>query len=53
MSLGEEGGRSRLVPVDETITTAKDVFDEISIVIIKPKPVIINKNRVEKQGVLK
>jgi len=52
MSLWEEG-RNRLAPVDQTITTATDVFDEISIVIIKPKPVIINKNRIDKQEVLK
>ena len=52
MSLWEEG-RNRLAPVDETITTAKDVFDEISVKIIKPKPVIINKNRIEHQDVLK
>ena len=52
MSLWEEGS-NKLVPVDETITTAKDVFDEISMVIIRPKPVIINKNRIEKQDVLK
>ncbi len=52
MSLWEDG-KNTLVPVDETITTAKDVFDEISIAIIKPKPVIINKNSVEQQDVLK
>jgi len=44
MSLWEEG-KTRVAPVDETITTAQNVFDEISIVIIKPKPVIINKNK--------
>ena len=42
MSLWEKG-KNRLAPLDETITTAQNVFDEISIVIIKPKPVIINK----------
>lgn len=52
MSLWEEG-RNSIVPVDETITTAKDVFDEMSIVIIKPKPVIFTKNKVEGQDVLK
>ena len=52
MSLWEDG-RNRLVPVDETITTAKDVFSEISIAVIKPKPMIINKNKVEQQDVLK
>ena len=48
-----EGDRNKLIPVDETMTTAKDVFDEISVVIIKPKPVILNKNRVEKQDIFK
>ena len=48
-----EAGKNRITPIDETITTATDVFDEISIVIIKPKPVIINKRRLEKQDVLK
>ncbi len=52
MSLWEEGEIS-MVPIDETITTAKAIFNEISIVIIKPKPVIINKRRVERQDVLK
>ena len=52
MSLMDESNRNRLAPVDETITTAHTVFDEISIVMIKPKPVIFNKNRVEKQDVL-
>jgi hypothetical protein len=44
MSLWENGVNT-LLPVDETITTATDVFDEISIRIVKPKPVIINKNK--------
>ena len=53
MSLWEEGNTNKLVPVDETITTAQNVFDEVTLVIIKPKPVIINKRRVEKQDILK
>ena len=52
MSLWEEGNKNSLVPVDETITTAQNVFDEISIVMIQPKPVLINKYRTEKQDVL-
>ena len=52
MSLWEEG-KNRLAPVDETITTATAVFDSMSIVIIQPKPVIFNKNRIERQEVLK
>jgi len=51
MSLWEEG-KNRLAPVDETITNATEVFDEIIIKIIKPKPVIINKYRVGRQDVL-
>jgi hypothetical protein len=41
MSLWEHG-ENRLLPIDETITTATDVFDEITVVIVRPKPVIIN-----------
>jgi len=51
MSLWEDG-QNRLAAVDETITTAKDVFDEISITIIRPKPVIFNKFREVRQDVL-
>jgi len=46
-------GKNSLAPIDKTITTAKDIFDKISIFIIKPKPMIINKNKVEQQNVLK
>lgn len=53
ISFGEEGDRNRLAQIDTTITTAKNVFDEISIVMIKPKPVIINKNKKVKQNVIK
>ncbi|MDR0815485.1 MAG: hypothetical protein LBN37_07020 [Bacteroidales bacterium] len=45
-------GKNTLVPLDATITTAKDVFDKISYLIIKPKPVIINTNNIEQQDVL-
>jgi hypothetical protein len=48
-----ENGKNRLAPVDATITTAQNVFDQISVDIIRPKPVIINKNSVEQQDVLK
>ena len=51
MSIWEDG-INRLAPIDETITTATEVFDEMSIVVIRPKPVIINKRRIEKQDVL-
>ncbi|MDR0393654.1 MAG: hypothetical protein LBH77_00695 [Tannerella sp.] len=52
MSLWEDG-LNRVLPVDSTITTARDVFDQISVLLVKPKPVIFNKNKVEKQDVLK
>jgi hypothetical protein len=51
MSLWEDG-RNRLAPIDNTITTAQNVFDEISIALIRPKPIIINKNSVDSQDVL-
>jgi hypothetical protein len=47
-----EDGKNTLIPVDETITTAQNVFDEISVDIIRPKPVLINKSNVEQQDVL-
>jgi len=53
MSLWNATDGNRLAPVDETITTAQNVLDEISIVIIKPKPVIIKKNWLKRQEVLK
>ncbi|MDR0541754.1 MAG: hypothetical protein LBH19_06030 [Dysgonamonadaceae bacterium] len=52
MSLWENGVNT-MSPIDGTITTAQNVFDEISIEIIKPKPVLINKNSVEQQDILK
>jgi hypothetical protein len=36
-------GENALAPVDSTITTAQNVFDTITINIVKPKPRIINK----------
>jgi hypothetical protein len=52
MSFWSEG-KNTLVPLDSTITTAQNVFDEIILDVIRPKPVIINKNNVEQQDVLK
>jgi len=40
-SLWEEG-KTRIAPVSEGITTAKDVFDKMNIEIIRPKPKLIN-----------
>jgi hypothetical protein len=34
-------------PVNEGITTAKKVFDDISISVIKPKPKLIDKTRIQ------
>ncbi|MDR2627298.1 MAG: hypothetical protein LBC40_04615, partial [Dysgonamonadaceae bacterium] len=48
-----KNGENILVPPDSTITTAHEVFDEISIRIVEPRPFIINLNRVEQQAVLK
>jgi hypothetical protein len=47
-----EDGVNRILPADSTITTARDVFDQISVVLVKPRPVIINKNKIEQQDVL-
>jgi len=49
MSLWNNGVNS-LAPVDSTITTAQNVFDTISINIVKPKPRIINKD-IEQEGI--
>jgi hypothetical protein len=46
MSLWEDGINT-LAPIDESITTATDVFDTITVQIIRPKPIIIDKNKVE------
>jgi len=34
-------------PVSNGVTTAKDVFDDVSISVIKPKPKLIDKNRIK------
>ncbi|MBK7711820.1 MAG: hypothetical protein IPJ37_13340 [Bacteroidales bacterium] len=34
-------------PVNDGITTAKNVFDEVSISVIKPKPKLIDKTRIQ------
>jgi hypothetical protein len=36
----------RVEPVSEGITTAKDVFDKIQISVIRPKPKLIDKNKI-------
>jgi hypothetical protein len=50
MSLWNEGINT-LAPVDKTITSAQNVFDDISIEIIRPKPEIINLKKIEKQDI--
>ena len=46
-------GTNDLIPCDSTITTAQNVFDEISIEIVKPKPKIVDLRNIEQQDVLK
>ena len=48
-----DDGKNTLAPVDNTITTATNVFDTISIAIVRPKPIIINKNTIDNQDILK
>ena len=40
-------GDVKIEPVSDGITTARDVFDEIKISVIKPKPKLIDKNRIQ------
>jgi hypothetical protein len=42
-----EKGNVRTEPVGEGITTARDVFDEINVTVIKPKPKLIDKTRIK------
>ena len=42
-----EKGIVRVETVSEGITTAKDVFDEMKISIIRPKPKLIDKNKIQ------
>jgi hypothetical protein len=41
-----EKGVNRIEPISSKVTTAKDIFDEIQISVIQPKPKLINKNRI-------
>ena len=41
-----ENGLARVEPVNEGITTAKDVFDSIQISVIRPKPKLIDNNKI-------
>lgn len=41
-----ENGINRVDPINDGITTAKDVFDTIQISVIRPKPKLIDKNKI-------
>jgi len=45
-SLWEEG-INRVEPVSEGVTTARDIFKDIKISVIRPKPMLINKYKIE------
>lgn len=42
-----ENGEARIEPVSEGVTTAKHVFDTIRISVIRPKPKLIDKNKIQ------
>jgi hypothetical protein len=46
-----ENGIARVEPISEGITTAKDVFDEIQISVIRPKPKLIDKYKIQNQSI--
>lgn len=41
-----ENGLDRIEPVSDGVTTAREVFDSLRISVIKPKPKLIDKNRI-------
>ena len=41
-----EKGNASIEPVSDGVTTAKEVFDKIQISVIRPKPKLIDKNRI-------
>jgi hypothetical protein len=41
-------GSVRVEPVSDGVTTAKDVFDDIQISVIRPKPKLIDKTKIQK-----
>ena len=41
-----ENGLNRIEPVSEDVTTAREVFDTLGISVIKPKPKLIDKNKI-------
>ncbi|MCK5347460.1 MAG: hypothetical protein KAR20_28820, partial [Candidatus Heimdallarchaeota archaeon] len=42
-----DNGSVRLEPVSEGVTSARNVFDNIQISIIRPKPKLIDKNKIK------
>lgn len=48
-----ENGETRVEPVSEGITTAKNVFDEMNIEVIQPKPKLFDNNKIDPAGNLK
>lgn len=42
-----EEGINRVEPVSEGVTTARDIFRDIKISVIRPKPMLINKYKIE------
>lgn len=45
-----ENGEARVEPVSDGITTAKNVFDELIVEIIRPKPKLVDKNQISEEG---
>ncbi len=45
-----ENGETRVEPVSDGITTAKDVFDIMNIEVIQPKPKLVDKNKIDPEG---
>lgn len=41
-----ENGKTRIEPVSDGVTSAKDVFDNMQILVIRPKPKLIDKNKI-------
>ena len=44
-----ENGIVTVEPVSDGVTTARDVFDKMSISVIRPKPKLIEKFKIENQ----
>ena len=42
-----DNGETRVEPVSDGVTTAKDVFDSIQISVSRPKPKLIDKNKIQ------